>query len=135
MDKLCYGTNEIILDKNIIYSLPFSIELFKMLPEYTDLEVIIQPDGMIHYALPSHQEFLIHLAMEIHDCSRDELMEMCPPEYYGDFTNWLCIQTDGCISVWPKFFLGSTPTKAQKNSLKKLKLAGVYSGRITRPGY
>ena len=47
------------MDEEIIYSLPFSIELFKLLPYNPSLEVIIKDDGVILYARPSHTEALI----------------------------------------------------------------------------
>ena len=116
--------------EEIVYSLPFSIELFKALPCRPALEAVILSDGTIMYARPSHQELLIQLAMEKNECTRDELSAACSAEYYCRFIDWLCLQT-GCISVWEDFFLGPALSSAQKNSLKKLKLAGLYLGKIT----
>lgn len=122
------------MDESTIYSQPFSIELFKLLPPYTDFEGIIQADGTVLYAHPSHQELLIKLAMEKEHCSRDELFGMCPPEYHYDFLSWLCIQSGNCISVWRNFYLGPILSSAQRNALKKLKIAGIYRGKLTHPG-
>lgn len=121
------------MDEEMIYSQPFSIELFKLLPPYIEFEGIIQADGTILYARPSHQERLISLAMERNRCSRDELMKMCPPEYHFDFMSWLCIQSGNCIAVWRNFFLGPSLSSAQRNALKKLKLAGIYFGKLSCP--
>ena len=70
------------MDEEIIYSLPFSIELFKLLPYNPSLEVIIKDDGVILYARPSHTEALIQLATEKCHCTREELNKRCPLEYY-----------------------------------------------------
>lgn len=113
-----------------IYALPFSIERFKMLPYHPDLEVMISVDGTVYYAHPSHQEFLIAKAMERLGCSRDELFDMCPPEYHFDFMNWLIMQSGGYIPVWPRFFLGGPLTNAQWLSLRKLKMGKVFRGPI-----
>ena len=48
------------------------------------LEIIIDADGKIMYAVPSHQEKMIALACEKLNVTRDELNAMCPKEYYGD---------------------------------------------------
>lgn len=122
---------ESLLSEEVIYSLPFSVELFRMLPYHPELEVMIAADGTIYYARPSHQEFLIRKAMERNHCSRDELMEKCPQEYHANFMVWLIEESGGYIPVWRKFFIGKTPTKAQKNALKKLKLEGLYRGKIS----
>ena len=117
--------------ERIIYGLPFSIELFKVLPYNPELEVIIGKDGTIYYARPSHQEFLIRQAMEKEKCTRDELFDKCPEEYYYNLMNWLVDISGGFIPVWEKFFIANELTKKQQNALKKLKLAGLYKGNIT----
>lgn len=53
------------------------------------LEVVIDENGNIMYAVPSHQEKLISLACEKLNVTRGELNAMCPQEYYCDFTTWL----------------------------------------------
>jgi len=119
------------LSEDIIYSLPFSIQLFKLLPYSPPLEVIIESDGTILYARPSHTEALIRLAMEKHHCTREELNKMCPPEYYTKFIDWLCIQSGGCISVWKDFFIGSSVSAAQMAALESLHSEGLYFGAFS----
>ena len=63
------------------------------------LEVIIHPDGTVHYAIPSHQEYLIKYACREQACSRETLYNSCPKEYYFDVSTWLCKITK-CVSVW-----------------------------------
>ena len=113
-----------------IYALPFSIERFLMLPYHPNLEVMIDRDGTTHYARPSHQEFLILRAMERYNCSRDELMDMCPPEQYGSFMEWLVGQCDGTIPVWPNFLLNLPISKEQYLMLRELKKARLFKGNL-----
>lgn len=96
-------------------------------PHY--LEVVIDEKGKVHYAVPSHQEKLIVMATAKYSCSRDELNDMCPPEYYLDFLQWLLIQT-GCISVWTSFIQYNTLTDAQVATLRLLKRKGAYEGEL-----
>lgn len=48
------------------------------------LEVVIDENGEIMYAAPSHQEKLISLACERLNVTREKLNAMCPQEYYFD---------------------------------------------------
>lgn len=48
-----------------ILRLPFDIARHKA-ARYLDLEIMVAPNGAAVYALPSHQEFLIKRAMELH---------------------------------------------------------------------
>lgn len=48
------------------------------------LEVIIDENGKIMYAVLSHQEKMIKLACEKLNVTREQLNEMCPKEYYFD---------------------------------------------------
>lgn len=92
------------------------------------LEVVIDENGTVMYAVPSHQEKLIQLACKKLNVSRDELMNLCPPEYYFNFMEWLC-QVSRCISVWNKFYIGTLNVK-QKEMLKKLAEESLYKGKI-----
>lgn len=112
------------------YSLnsPFSLEdHVKTFINY--LEVIIHPDGSIHYATPSHQEYLIKYLCKRDGITRNELMERTPIEYYCDFMTWL-VKESGCVSVWNEFIVGDVLTKEQLSTLKALKEAGVYKGKL-----
>lgn len=92
------------------------------------LEVMIDQDGTIHYAVPSHQEYAIKAACQKLKITRAELCEITPQEYYCDWLNWLVMQT-GLIAVWNHGYVGEANRK-QKNVLKKLKLNGLYKGVI-----
>lgn len=90
------------------------------------LEVLITEDGEVLYAVPSHQELAIKLALKKHGITRNQLDAMCPKEYYCDFMTWVLMQT-GAIAVWNNFFVGEANEK-QKEILKMLKEKGVYKG-------
>ena len=63
------------------------------------LEVVIDPEGTVEYAVPSHQEKLIQTVMLKEDKTRDQVLEDCPREMWFDFIRWLC-DVSGYIAVW-----------------------------------
>lgn len=110
--------------QEILHS-PFDIEVHKRV-FINYLEVIIDEEGVVHYAVPSHQEFLIRRACEKLEVSRKELLEACPVEYYGDFLQWLCALTK-CVAVWDRRCYGHLNRK-QFLTLTELRQAGLYKG-------
>lgn len=92
------------------------------------LEVIIREDGTVEYAVPSHQEKLVKIAMGIMGVTRQELYDMCPPEYMFDVCRWLCNLT-GCVSVWNEFYIGE-PNDTQRWVLQNLRYHGLYRGEL-----
>ena len=88
------------------------------------LEIIVKPDGEIEYAVPSHQEKLISIACQMKNITRQELVDICPREYYFDTNRWLCILT-GCISIHTEVFY-PTPniTDKQKEIMTMLQQRG-----------
>lgn len=92
------------------------------------LEVCIDKHGTVHYAVPSHQEFLIRAAMDAKGWTRQELEDACPREYYGDYMTWLSIQSE-TLAVWGDWFCG-VMNKSQLKTLKYLRLKGLYAGPI-----
>lgn len=94
-------------------------------PHY--LEVIIDEDGKVHYAHPSHQEKLIKIAGEKSHKTRQQLYDECPDAFMFDVVSWLCSITN-CISVWAEGYLG-TPNIHQAATLVDLHAAGVYEGK------
>lgn len=97
------------------------------------LEVIIDENGKIMYAVPSHQEKQIALACEKLNVTREELNAMCPQEYYYDFMTWLCKMSGAC-AVWEKFIQADKLTEQQIKALEMLKENGLYLGRIPKEG-
>lgn len=94
------------------------------------LEVIIDADGHVMYAVPSHQEKLIALACERLGVTRTELCAMTPEEYHWDFMTWLC-KTTGCIAVWTHKYTNVETTRRQRATIRKLKMAGLYEGAVS----
>ena len=91
------------------------------------LEVIITEEGDVEYAVPSHQEKLIKIAMTKLGVTRYKLYDMCPPEYRFDVLKWLC-EITGCLSVWNDFYIGK-PNDIQYWVLRTLKYHGLYEGK------
>lgn len=93
------------------------------------LEVMVDPDGGVHYAVPSHQEYAIKVACAALGKTRKEISDMTPPEYYFDWLVWLLRQS-GYLAVWKDGYQGENVTKAQYAALRELKIAGVYRGLL-----
>lgn len=91
------------------------------------LEVVIDEQGEIHYAVPSHQEKLIAVACNKNNISREQLNDMCPQEYYCDFLNWI-LQITGYLSVWNDFYAGN-PNENQIKSINLLVKNGLLKNR------
>lgn len=109
---------------------PFDIEKHKQ--TYVNyLEVVICEDGTIMYAVPSHQEKGIALACARLNVSRSELDALCPREYYGDYMTWLCMVAK-VVFVWNGHCVAVNPTIKQIGSLRRLKMAGLYTGTMPK---
>lgn len=95
------------------------------------LEVVIDENEKIMYAVPSHQEMMIKLSCEKLNVTREELNVMCPQEYYFDFMTWLC-KISGACAVWDGFIEADKLTEHQIKALKMLKENGLYLGEILK---
>lgn len=91
------------------------------------LEVIIEADGSIHYAVPSHQEYLIKLACRKLDLTRDELISRCSS--VCDWMQWLCMIT-GAVSVWSSYTYAYEINEVQMKQLQILRSEGLLYGEI-----
>lgn len=114
---------------------PFDIELHKK-TFVNYLEIIIHPDGLIEYAVPSHSEKLLQVYMNQNNIDdRGEALRriseavLLKMDTYG--VDALCELT-GCVSVWNDGYYGKANQK-QINKLKTLKLSGLYHGAIKEP--
>ena len=106
---------------------PFDIETHKQV--FIDyLEVIIDEDGVVHYAVPSHQEWLIEKSLEKLGINREDLYDECPDEYALSPMKWLT-EVTGCVSVRDDHFIGN-PTTKQIKTMRELKNASIYRGDI-----
>lgn len=102
-----------------MYDLYSEFDLEEHKKNYTNyLEVIIEPNGHVCYAVPSHQIFLEKYGAKINNISREEFVEKCPKEYWCDYLTWLLKETK-CVSVWSIGYMKpSNVTKEQENVLK-----------------
>lgn len=105
---------------------PFDIETHKR-TFINYLEVCLDGSGNVHYAVPSHQEWLIRYACNKHNMTRKEFEDTCPRERWWDYMLWLTEQT-GCIVVWDTGFIGRINPLQQK-TLLTLKANGLYCGQ------
>ena len=96
---------------------------------YHYLEVVILEDGTVEYAVPSHQEKLIEIACEQLQITRQEVYDLCPPEYHFDVITWLCKITN-CVSVWTTFYQQYEINDKQKATLKALYDNQIYEGEL-----
>lgn len=114
----------------IEYDLHSSFDAEKHKNKYVNyLEVVIDENGTVMYAVPSHQEKAISIACERLRVSRDELNAMCPPEYYFDFMTWLS-RVASIVFVWNEFCLCDKINRKQVAALRNLKMHGLYKGDI-----
>lgn len=116
-----------MIEQEATLNSPFSFERHKRV-FHNYFEVVILEDGTIEYAVPSHQEKLITLACERLHCTRDELSERCPHEYWGDYNVWLAMQAHA-ICVWDAFAQGVFNV-AQLESLGRCKKERLFKGAL-----
>lgn len=93
------------------------------------LEVIINPDGTVEYAVPSHTEKIIRiLTASGKFASREEVIQSCDiSECYIS----ALVNLSGCVAVWNDFAVFPvTATRKQWLKLKELKLHKLYRGRL-----
>ena len=99
------------------------------------LEVVITEDGVIHYAVPSHQEYMIMLAMHQNGWTRAKLREVVckDPDSYDDFMVWLSRKTHS-VSVWNDYIVFYEMNSTQWSKLNELKTEGLFHGQVpSRP--
>lgn len=107
-----------IKDEPLKYNCNYSEFDFKLHNEtyYYYCEVVIDETGKIHYAHPSHQQFLINQACKKLKVNQETLFNMCPE--MADWLEWL-MQITNCVCVWYDFYKGK-PNELQMRSLEKL---------------
>lgn len=116
------------------YNLYCAFDIEKHKQTYIDyLEVVIDEDGTVMYAVPSHREKLIAMACAKTGMNREQLNAICPPEYYADFATWLCM-VSGAVAVWNSCIVAADLTVKQIGALRRLKMAGLYHGAVPKVG-
>lgn len=110
-------------EQEVLHS-PFDIEVHKA-TFVNYLEVCIDPEGTVHYAVPSHQQWLIGRYAEENGCaSIEQAWERVPVDFGIGELAAMC----GCVAVWNDFCAGE-PNERQRRALRRLKTAGLYRGR------
>ena len=107
--------------QNEVLRNPFNVRIHKE-TFINYLEVIINPDGTIEYAVPSHIEKVYEKYMEKHKCTREEI--------YKKFIFPIDVATEMKIMlVWNNSIeCNFNPTLEQLASLLMLKKEGLYYG-------
>ena len=112
------------------YNLQSEFDAEKHKEKYVNyLEVVIDENGTVMYAVPSHQEKVIEIACKKMKVNRQQLEAMCPPEYYLDFGVWLC-KVANAVMIWNDFYMCATMNRKQMAAIRKLKLCGLYKGDV-----
>lgn len=82
-------------------------------------ELVITEDGVPHYAVPSHVEFLMKLMCEKMHMTRDELNQYIVDNgLVVDYVDWMMRET-GAVLVWYQGYNGH-PNEAQRKTINKL---------------
>lgn len=93
------------------------------------LEVVISPEGIVEYAIPSHSEKLLQVYMQKYSIDRETALYNLSLSGIGYIES--LSEVTGYISVWNEAYItGCKPTQRQLNKLKTLKIQGLYRGRI-----
>ena len=83
------------------------------------MEIVIDENGEIHYAVPSHQMFMENILKKRYGESEFKRMITEDKEAWYDYLPWLCKHTK-CVPVWNEFYCGK-PNDKQLQKLQQLK--------------
>ena len=114
------------------YNLESEFDISEHKSHYVNyLEIVIHKDGRVEYAIPSHQEKLSDIACKRLNITKSELWASM--SIFDDVLVELCDKSE-CISVWNDFYYAghSDLTEAQLIKLTELKIAGLYTGSLTK---
>ena len=112
-------------DEQTVLHSPFDVTIHKE-TFINYLEIIILEDGTIEYAVPSHQMMVTDIIAKARGITHKEVADLCPPDYYFDYTNWLCREAKA-VMVWNNFYMGE-PNEAQLQTLLMLMTEKLYLG-------
>lgn len=114
------------MNQNDVLNNAFNVEIHKK-TFINYLEIVIDPEGVIEYAVPSHTGKLENILMKKLKVDRTALSHLCPKEYWCDYNTWLCKETN-YIMVWgaPQSFVIGTPNEKQQVALDMLKKEGLF---------
>ena len=107
----------------------FDIDTHKRVFEDTYFEAIMDRDGVVYYAVPSHQMALLELLRNELKISYEEVMNLYMTSKdairLGPI-DWLTKELQA-VAIWDTHFIGVMNEK-QKETLNKLAEAGLYRG-------
>lgn len=122
------------LEQQKVLNGKFDIETHKK--TFVDyLEVCIDKLGGVHYAIPSHQQFLMREYGKIHGITSDDAYcSMTRDLIKGQVNDGvdmmeLMLDETGLLLVWTEYYEGCA-NNAQIETLLKLKEAGLFQGVI-----
>jgi hypothetical protein len=119
---------ELIYTHEETFAQPFSIERhMKTFINYT--EVVIDSNGAVHYAIPSHERRLVKMILEQNPdmCMKDVEDEAERNMSVEGWCEWL-MRRSGCICVYTHGYMAPTGyqmTDAQQGKLNELIEAGL----------
>ena len=114
------------------FSMPFSIE--RHIHTFVNYcECVIDEDGTILYAIPSHERKLMEIVMNRLNLTREELVDKAEQENgQWDWINWL-MRNSKCMCVYTCGYAIPTDdfmTDKQKESLQSLINAGLVEDKL-----
>lgn len=89
------------------------------------LEVIITNDGVIHYAVPSHQQYVSNIVKKEHTLTDKEFCAVMPMSSFHEFL----LAYSGAVMVWSHGYAG-IPNKKQLLQLQLLHDEGLLSESV-----
>ena len=121
-----------MINQNQVLHSAFNIETHKKV-FINYLEIVIDAEGVCHYAVPSHNGVLEQLLLKKKGIEFDyfnysmKAGDLCPRERYADYYDWLCEET-GCIMVWgaPTSIVKGKPNEKQQAMLDLLRKEELF---------
>lgn len=112
---------------------PFDMEVHR-LTFFNYLEVVMSPEGVVEYAVPSHNEKLLQIYMKMNSIPDRESAFALLDKQYGRMSMGaveLLSKATGYISIWNDIYTtGVKLTDKQLRMLQKLKVHGLYRGPV-----
>ena len=109
-----------VKDPNTLFYKPFDCQTHSDNFFYY-CEVVIYPDGLIEYAVPSHERKLIAVFAKQKGMSLEEAIEFC--RNFGiDYFEYLMHETGICFVWYDHLYNGTNLTKEQNKAISKLLL-------------
>jgi len=113
------------------FSKPFSIERHKK-TFVNYLEAVIDVNGIVHYAIPSHERALCNMICMKKGLTLDQLIELAKASGgLYDWINWLMDESE-CICVYTQGYAyprHTIPSPEQKKTLSELIEAGLVKNK------